>query len=344
MYSKPSVSYRKKRAAVKKFVLKSISRALITAGLLFVVFSRVDVQQLTDLLRSMNISLLGLAVGIYCAGIILSGLKWKILLHSQAIFVSLGKTVYAYVAGMFFNNFLPTNIGGDVFRAKIIDDDKYHEGLVSTLFDRYLGVVALSSWGFAGALFAFRLGYPIGMVRMAFIIFFSVFISVFLLLALQRCEWVKDKMYYKRLPVIVKRYVSAASAYRVFSKNIVFAIFFSFVFQFLSIVCVFVLARALNIDVRFSFIMMAATLTALFSAIPLSINGIGIREMSYVYFFSNVGISAGLAVALSFSVFAMKIFVSSAGGILFLAGSGKKHKNPKKGRSQPLNNSTKEEA
>ncbi|MFA6636817.1 MAG: lysylphosphatidylglycerol synthase transmembrane domain-containing protein [Candidatus Omnitrophota bacterium] len=301
----------------------NLLKLAITVCLLWAVFARVDISRLKDMLKTVDIVLLAAAFAVLCAGVVLSSFRWKVLLIPQDIRISLGRAVYAYVSGMFFNSFLPTTIGGDVIRARMISPKNYHKGLAATLFERYLGVVALASWALFGALSAYRGGYPAAMIRMAALTSAFILLSFFVLLTLWRREGAGQGKNYKKLPEIIRRFLSSAAVYRNFGSNVAIALLASFMFQFLAIFCVFLITRALRIEVGFDFVIVAATLTALFSSFPVSINGIGLREVSYVFFFSIIGISPTAAVALSFLVFTMHILASAAGGMIFLAGEGR---------------------
>ena len=97
-----------------------------------------------------------------------------------------------------------------------------------------------------------------------------------------------------------------------------YVILLSFVFQLLNIFVNIIIGVALNVSVPLSYYYVAMPIIALLAAIPISFNGIGIRENAYVFFLGLVGIEK--SVAFSFALLWLCIVVASSllGGPLFI--------------------------
>ena len=80
--------------------------------------SRVDLARLWVTARTASIPWLLAALGLYFAMIFVSAWRWGLLLRAQRIMVRLGTLLRSYLVATFFNNFLPSNIGGDVIRVR----------------------------------------------------------------------------------------------------------------------------------------------------------------------------------------------------------------------------------
>ena len=78
------------------------------------------------------------------------GLKWHILLRAQGIDVRFRSVLRYTFVGVFFNNFLPANVGGDVMRGYGLarDTDRAAESAVSVVVDRLVGLLAFMSAAF----------------------------------------------------------------------------------------------------------------------------------------------------------------------------------------------------
>ena len=95
-------------------VLKVAASVILIAYLL----SRVGLANVVEVIRSASTNYLYLlvALAIYFGAITLGSFKWQILLKAQGIEVPLGNLLSFTFEGLFFGNFLPTNVGGDLVR------------------------------------------------------------------------------------------------------------------------------------------------------------------------------------------------------------------------------------
>src|SRR5262249_57193363 len=105
-------------------------------------------------------------LGLYLVMIFISAWRWYVLLKAQHIAVPFGTVVQSYLVATFFNNFLPSNIGGDVVR---IRDTAPHAGsktLATTivLVDRGIGLLGLIFVAAVGATVTARGSENIGPV------------------------------------------------------------------------------------------------------------------------------------------------------------------------------------
>ena len=81
-------------------------------------FSRVDVARLWGIARTASWGWLAAALGLYLLMVVVSAWRWGLLLHAQHIVAHTTALVRSYLVATFFNNFLPSNIGGDVIRIR----------------------------------------------------------------------------------------------------------------------------------------------------------------------------------------------------------------------------------
>jgi uncharacterized protein (TIRG00374 family) len=83
---------------------------------------------------------------IFLASNIMGSWLWGMLLKSHGLRIPFYRVWSFYFVGLFFNNFLPANIGGDIVR--IYDASKYCKDtssvFVATFMDRVIGVLAIS--------------------------------------------------------------------------------------------------------------------------------------------------------------------------------------------------------
>ena len=91
-------------------------KAAVSIGLLAVLFSRVDLARLWSVARQASPAWLALALLLYFAMVLSSVLRWGILLRAQHLRLPYTFLTQSFLVATFFNNFLPSNIGGDVVR------------------------------------------------------------------------------------------------------------------------------------------------------------------------------------------------------------------------------------
>ena len=91
-------------------------KAIVSIGLLALLLSRVDLARLWRYAREASISWLVGALCLYLLMVLASTWRWRILLRAQHVAMPFTSLTASFLVATFFNNFLPSNIGGDVVR------------------------------------------------------------------------------------------------------------------------------------------------------------------------------------------------------------------------------------
>ena len=91
----------------------------------------------------------------------------------------------------------------------------------------------------------------------------------------------------------------------------------AFLLQLNVIVFFYLIAKALGLTIPFHYLLLVIPLIQLCLMVPISINGIGLRENAYIFFLAPIGISAAAAVALSWVAFALVLIYALGGGLLY---------------------------
>ena len=92
----------------------------------------------------------------------------------------------------------------------------------------------------------------------------------------------------------------------------------SFLFQLLLIFAVYLMALSLHAPVHWLYFGAFVPLITLMEAIPVSVYGIGIRDMGYVFFFGMAGMSDVQTRSLALLFLAVTFVYSLIGGLLYL--------------------------
>lgn len=281
--------------------IKIFIRFTVTCLLILYLFKKIEINHVLNTLFLINPLIFLSASFLYILSSYISTLRWKIFLPEQNLKVS--RLLSLYLIGSFFNNVLPGIIGGDVIKIFMIKEKVgLKKALASVFMERYTGLFALLLIGFVFfCLFYTNLPQHrlIWSVPLSFLLF--ILASLFILL-LGKIKLFKE----------FHDYVFSFNR-----KQILQAIFYSFLVQFTVIVSVYVIFLGLDISVSFFEVCIFLPIIILISMLPVSVSGIGVREWCFILFF---GKSFGDAhvVAVSFLWFLSQFFASLVGGIEYL--------------------------
>lgn len=297
-------------------------RPLVSVALLGFLFQRIGTSDFLDVLTSASLPLLGLGVLLVVAAIVVSAYKWQWLLIAQGVNVSLWRLFLSYLIGLFFNNFLPTNIGGDVMRIHDIGKHtgKTAEATASVIGERLLAGFALGITAAAGLCLSFQVSGEFTGIVLSVLGFFALLIIV---LANERWQKKLGRVFKFPFMVPLQRSIgkvveSMAVSFR--SKPIVaWVLVWSLAFHLLVVLLNYVILLALGADVPFLYVLLFVPIISAIQMAPISVNGLGVREGAYAYFFGWAGLSLTHSVAASLIFWLLVMLVSLPGGAIFAA-------------------------
>jgi uncharacterized membrane protein YbhN (UPF0104 family) len=105
-------------------------------------------------------------------------------------------------------------------------------------------------------------------------------------------------------------------------------LFLSVVVQSANVVIVWLVGRAIGAPVPASYYWIAVPLVTLATMLPVTFNGMGVREGAMVLFLAPLGVPAGTAVSLSFLWFSVFTAASVLGGAVYLFGRFPRPEDP----------------
>jgi hypothetical protein len=295
----------------------------VSLALLGYLLSTTDLGALSGRVRRGDPLLLGAAAVLYAAILALSTWRWRLLLEAQGYDAPLGRLSASYLVATFFNNFLPSNIGGDIVRVR--DSSQITGSTTASVavvaVDRILGfgalyflaVVAYVSGGpmlrgLAGAR-ALIAGLGVLFLMLAYI-FFRPGTARTLMAAsgLARIPWARAKFEVVQAAVHVYREELAA----------VFTAFGASVALQSVVVCYFyTVAQSLRIPLTLSACFLMVPLNILIQTVPISFNGWGVRESVFILYFSQVGLPKDSALAFSLVGAGLIVLLSLSGAVVW---------------------------
>ncbi len=310
-----------------------VLKLLISLGLLAFLLTRVDLQTLGALLRSLRLPIFFCSLLLYIVAQVLSSLRWQCLLQAEAIHLSLWRLILLYFEGMFFNLMLPTLIGGDIVRGyHVFKLTRGHEAsLASILVERLSGYVAMIMIACSALAFA----YPF--LRDPAVVWLTVAASAGLIGVI--AGLLSDQLqalFFRllnsaglaRFHETLHGLYEAIQRYWKHKRALLLAVGISLVLQSLGIFIFYLISRSLNFVVPLRYFFLFVPLISMVSMVPISVAGIGVREASSIYFFGKVGLDPASAMSLSLLWFAVNALSSGLGGIVFLVGHSQPDGHP----------------
>ncbi len=286
---------------------------------------KISFDQVRALVLGMDRVLLASAVGVFLVSNVAGWLQWHVLLRASGVTLPRGLTFRVYFVGLFFNNFLPANIGGDV--VKVYDVTKMgtdpYQVIAVTLLDRLLGVFSLC------LLAAIADGFLIARTPAPYVLYLGVFVACMLpalgLYVHRPLGNALRRGVVKLRPLSIDRRASSIldhlSPFKGQQSLVGRLVFFSVVIQSLRVVTHVLVGMALGIHVDavvlcqfFVFI----PLLSLAMIPPITINGLGIREGLGIVLFAAAGIGRTDAFTMEFLTFIVSVAVSLIGLVFFL--------------------------
>ncbi len=268
-------------------------------------------------LEKVQIDYILIASILYLMAQVLSAYKWSLIARPLGFNRKFINMVAYYFIGMFFNLFLLGSIGGDVVRAYYLGEKtkRIIQAGYSIFIERYTGLLALITILNIALLVSFKEGIVpsfacwsiIGGTVIVWIItiFMPKILTLFPLIKKwgEKISLQKMKIYWDN-PELIRG-----------------PILISFLFQTTFVFIIILVGRGFGIRVPFYYFFIFVPLGDLLSIIPVTMNGIGLREGCYVFFLHLKGIDTSVALAFSLICLIVVWGVSLLGGLVYLFGN-----------------------
>jgi len=290
---------------------------------------KVDITKVWLIIRQANGWWLLAALLLHIFGYYVSGKRWQVLLETQRVDVPLKRLMQSYLVGTFFNQFLPTIVGGDVVRG--MDTAKpcgsMTKSLTIILFERFTGIIVLLMLVSSGIILQAEKFKEVSYWPLGGLLFFVIATVIFLWKEGINLEKLEKAIPFKIGKAIIGKLATVLDIlvqYRSHPLPLLMVIGWGLALQLLFVLHYFFLSKAFALQLPFSFFMVVVPVIFLLSMLPVSINGIGVRENLFVYFFAKVSVSPEKSLAIAWMGFVMVLFYALLGGIVYATRKGSK--------------------
>lgn len=286
-------------------------KVAVSCLLLYWLFQRVTWSDMASAWLQLNWAVIGLAFLAYLSASFISVLRWFVIARGEGFMKqTLVQFCEYYAVGLYFNLLLPTSIGGDAVKAFYLagEWEQYPRALGTILIDRLTGLLVLIvTLGFVSTLSTWL---PLA-VRYGGLVVLLMALLLPLLLA-RIVAWLARHNFSRRITAWseIGRHLSR--------KEWLLILALAAVVQFFGGLMYFLVALGLGASFSWTQLALFYTLSVLIAALPVSVNGIGLREAVAVFFFSQLGMAAGKGLAFGLSLFMFFLIGGLMGGIIYL--------------------------
>lgn len=316
----------------KRFL--DLLKVVVSLVFILVILRSVDVKALWEVVRHASPWYLLLALLALLLGVLVRAYRWQILVQDQGVEMSLRELAALYFVGFLFNNLLPSGFGGDPIKMYELSrrSKRGADAVSSVLVDRFMGLLALQAIGLIALGFAWQL-VPAEIVILTVAVFGASLLAAWVV-SFRRlwdvlARWVP---LFDRL-LSIKAVDSLVSSLQSYSGSALLrSLGVGVVFNVLLVASNILIGVALGADLPLPYYMIFVPLTSLVLILPISFAGLGVREGTYVFLFSQAGMAQEVALSLSLLVYALgTVSPGLVGGIIYLVRGARSYGEAKQG-------------
>ena len=301
---------------------------LVTLGMLGLLFWQVGTGPILGSFSNVVWGWVIIRVALHFVGLALQAFRWYMILRGQGVAASLPLVFLRNWTARFLNMALPSQLGGDAFRALGNVGAPASKTTVATsiVLDRLIGLTGLFTFVALAGLLNFGYARSAGL---AFIPLLALG-GIILVLPMIFARWPADVglRAMQRLPT--NRFTRAVQ--RVFlelrqntsEKSVVAkALTVSILIHAVSTMSTYASFRALGVDVPLTAVILIVPMVNLASQVPVSLNGIGVREGLFAVAFGAVGVPRAEATAVALFSRVINAMMAGLGGLMYLGATMK---------------------
>ncbi len=313
------------KSSRSKRIINTIIKTLVSAALIYWILRGTNFKEIFNAIGFADFVLIASAFLLHFVGYYISALRWKILLKAQNVDSNIWYLIKSYMVAIFFNNILPSTVGGDLVRAyDSYRAGKSKSGAVAVIFvDRFLGLFALMIFAFTAVFFASQISSRVpylsfwvvlGFIAMALVIWIIFFP------AKKLSDFIsKIKIPFSaKLQRILEKIIKAFWAFKGQKSVLLKALGLSFILQANVVTYYFLISTSLEFSIPYYNFFLIVPLAIFIMMLPISINGIGLRENAFFFFLASFAIAKPDAIAFAWIEYGILLIQGILGGLVYI--------------------------
>lgn len=303
----------------KRKRLLLIAKLAVTLVLCSIIVWKADWERIGESLQRANGLLVGIVLVCMVLCVTISTYKWQLLLRIHGARFDFGWLHRLYFISMFFNNFLPTSIGGDGYRIyKTMGNERSKtSAFIAVFMERFSGIASLLIIGFCGGVIGHYIdANPLSWTAVLIGLIAAVVGAPFIFLAFSRrfMSWLVSL---KKFPTVLRNVIDHFGDYRRESGTTAKVILVSFCFHFFTIWWLMTLVESVGGSIQYYDLAVVSAVLSVVAVIPLSINGLGLIDGTFIYIAGFYGVDYEIALMTMLLQRVLLLPISVAGGLFY---------------------------
>lgn len=285
----------------------------VSVVLLALVGWKTDWTTIGDKFANLNLAYWLAAVLVLVLAQLVSAKRWQLFARELRFERTLGQYSAYYFIGMYFNLLLPTSVGGDVMRVWYLNANSGRKmaALASVFLERVNGLLVLIALACVGALCS-----PVPLEWWIHVAVWSIagcaVVGMALSPFLRHLTW---------LPLQRREQVRTMHALLYVPKVLAGGTALSILVQVFSVATLWCVGVSLGLDIPIAYYCILGPMVSLLTLLPISVNGMGVREFGTYLFLAELGVDENTSNTLAFLWFGVNVAVSLMGGLVYLIGA-----------------------
>lgn len=317
-----------------------VARIVVATAAIVWVFHGQDWDKLREVFGRLSWGCFVLSLAAYVVGQVVVAFRWWLLLRAQSIHIAVIAAVRLYFVGLFYNNLMPSSVGGDLLKAYYVTKHTHRrlEGVLSVVVDRIVGLAGMVLMAVVAYLLFLRgraieaggarteaMGGGIAAYKGAVLWFVGVLGVILVVLLAHQGLRLRFRRTVGRLwdrgTELLGRVRTALAVYLSKPLTMLMALLLTVAGQTIVVAAFWLLGRNLGVEAGARYYFVIFPITWVVAAIPISIAGLGVLEAGIVAMFTTLTAATGeSALALAFCQRFVWVVASLPGGMVHLLG------------------------
>lgn len=295
-------------------------RVVITVIILVLIFRNIELNKVIGIIKQANVGYLLLAIVAQLISTILAGCRWHLVMQLINFSQSNWFYIKSYFKGSFFNQGLPTSIGGDAIRVLDVaaTGQRKRDAFIGVFIDRILGLTGLLLLNLVANNLAPNL-LPKGMywlINSIVLLGLCGFTFLALLHKIRFFEQWRLTAYILRISTNLKNVLKDF-------KSISIQMFIGVIIHLFSMINIFFVGQSVGLDYNLLTFSVIVPPVILLTLIPISLAGWGVREGAMIGLFTLIGADKSIVLSMSILYGIILILASLPGLQVYLSGRHK---------------------
>jgi len=308
--------------------IKQLLKVTLSLALLAYLIRLIDWRNSLQLALQADFMMMIIAVALLTLERVLSVVKWRLFLTVKGSKITFWRLFIINYVGGFWGLILPSSVSADIVRGFYLSKATSDLNLtvISMAADRFISGISLVCIACLGGWYA---GYRPGFQRLHSLILMIAIITaaaVALLFHHGFLRWLDGRVIKKfidwKIVQLTRKWLVSCLEYQKYPGLLALAFLLSLSVQVVRVLVFYVVALGFNLHAPMIYYFVFIPLIMVLIMLPVSINGIGVREVSFVGFFSLAGMPESGAFAISFAVSVLTTLTTAVGGIIYMLDKG----------------------